>query len=265
MKLAKGAEGGFIMRSGSKRLMIGMGTFLIAAALTAPSFAAKKAVSDDELDMVTAAGQPVVIAIGGSGTVTFNGTTSIAQSLNPSSQNGLRALILNNVVGENQVHNGVNIAASGTSVGSQSNVITQSWGSILDITATSTPNGITSVPASCGDALICKVSGSFVTTAGTVRVLSKAADVIIHITSTGSVTYNPVTDIAQDIGNDSQTGLVALIVNNVTGINQVATGINIGNGGATLGPDLVITSNGGSGVAQNNTIQQFRGTPINFR
>lgn len=253
------------MRSGSKRLMIGMGTFLIAAALTVPSFAAKKAVSDDELDMVTAAGQPVVISIGGAGTVTFGGTTSISSLISPSSQTGLRALILNNVVGENQVHNGVNIAAAFGN-GSQTNTITQSWGSIMDITATSTPNGITAIPADCSGALICKAQGTFVTTAGTVRVLSKAADVIIHVTSTGNVTYNPSTDIAQDISENSQTGLVALIVNNVAGINQVANGINIGSATPNLGADLTVTGVGGTAAGnQGNVIQQYRGTPINFR
>lgn len=247
------------MRSGSKRLMIGVGTFLIAAALTAPSFAAKKAVSDDELDMVTAAGQPVVISIGGAGTVTFNGTTSIAQTLQPSSQSSLRALILNNVVGENQVHNGVNIA-SAFGNGSQTNVITQSWGSIIDLTATSTPGGVTSIPADCAGALICKSAGQFVTSGSTVRVLSKAADVIIHISGAGTVTYNPVTDIAQDISDSSQTGLVALIVNNVTGINQVATGINIGSATPNLTAELTVSGVGGpSSGNQNNTIQQFRG------
>ena len=252
------------MRSGSKRLMIGMGAFLIAAALTVPSFAAKKAVTDDELDLVTAAGQPVIIAID-NGSVSFNGATTIAQSISPSSQTGLRALILNNVVGENQVHNGVNIAASAGN-GSQTNTITQSWGSINDIGATTAANGITAVNADCTGALICRTSGLFITTAGTVRVLSQAADQIIRVTTTGVVTYSPTTQIAQDIAENSQTGLVALIVNNVAGLNQVATGINIGSSVATLGPDLVLGAAGGAATGnQSNTIQQFRGTPINFR
>jgi hypothetical protein len=265
MKLAKGAEGGFIMRSGSKRLMIGMGTFLIAAALTAPSFAGKKAVSDEELDMVTAAGQPVLISIGGSGTVTFNGTSSMTQLIEPSSQTNLRALILNNVVGENQVHNAINVSTLNPG-GGQTNNITQSWGSILDLTAVTTANAITSVPAvSCGSALICKTSGTFVTTAGSIRILSKAADQIIHISGSGTVTYNPSTNIATDISDLSQNSLVALVVNNVVGINQVATGINII--GNTLTVDNPLTVGAGSGVfaGQNNTIQQYRGTPINFR
>src|SRR5574341_381246 len=131
MKLAKGAEGGSIMRSGSKRLMIGLGSFLIAAALVAPSFAAKKAVTDEELDMVTAAGQPVVVSTGATSTVSFIGTTVIVSDLLTNSQTTLRALILNNVVGENQVHNGVNVSAlgaAGVANGVQTNTITQSWG-----------------------------------------------------------------------------------------------------------------------------------------
>lgn len=253
------------MRSGSKRLMIGMGTFLMAAALAVPSFAAKKAVTDDELDLVTAAGQPTIINIGGDGTVTFNGGTSIAQSIQPSSQTGLRALILNNVVGENQVHNGVNIAASSGN-GSQTNTITQSWGAINDITATTSPNTVVSVPVDCGGALICRVSGVFLSTPGTVRVVSQAADQIIRIVGAGTVTYNPVMEIAQDIAEGSQTNLVALIVNNVAGLNQVATGINIGSSVPTIGADITLGPGGGTATGtQGNTIQQFRGTPINFR
>ena len=254
------------MRSGSKRLMIGMGTFLIAAALTAPSFAAKKAVTDDELDLVTAAGQPTIINVGDGSTVSFNGSTSIAQIIQPSAQTGLRALILNNVVGENQVHNGINIAASAGN-GTQTNTITQSWGSINDVTFTSAPNVLVSVAADCGGALICKVSGSFISTPGTVRVLSKGADHIIVVGTGSTVTYNPVTEIAQDISDSSQTSLVALIVNNVAGLNQVATGINIGSSGPiAIGTDISIPAAGGVQAGlQSNTIQQFRGTPINFR
>lgn len=253
------------MRSGSKRLMIGMGTFLIAAALTAPSFAAKKVVMDDELDQVTAAGQPTNISAGNTSAVIFIGATSIAQTLAPSSQTELRALILNNVVGENQVHNGVNISAT-IGNGSQSNNITQSWGAINDLTAVTAANGVTAVPASCGGALICKTGGAFITVAGTVRVLSQAADHIINTGSTSLIVYVPITEIAQDIAENSQSGLVALIVNNVAGLNQVATGVNIGSSTPSLGTDLTLSANGGAATGvQGNVIQQYRGTPINFR
>ena len=254
------------MRSGSKRLMIGLGSFLIAAAMVAPSFAAKKTVSDEELDMVTAAGQPVVISAGAGSSVSFTGTVAIASDLLASSQTGIRALILNNVVGENQVHNGINVNALSGGTGAQSNTITQSWGAILDITAVTAAGATaTSVP-SCGSALICKGSAVASAVSGTVRVLSKAADQIIDVGAASTVTYNPVTQIASDISNDSQTNLTALIVNNVTGLNQVATGINIANGGITLDTGLLsVSAIGGSHAGQTNAISQFRGTPGNFR
>jgi len=254
------------MRSGSKRLMIGLGSFVIAVAMTAPSFAAKKAVTDEELDMVTAAGQPVVITAGGAATVSFTGTLDIASDLLASSQTSIRALILNNVVGENQVHNGVNVNALSGSTGGQSNTITQSWGAILDITAVTAGGATSATGTSCGSALICKSSAVASAVSGTVRVLSKAADQIIDVGDGSTVTYNPTTRIASDISNDSQTNLTALIVNNVTGLNQVATGINIANGGIELSSGLLsVSAIGGSNAGQANNISQFRGTPGNFR
>jgi hypothetical protein len=255
------------MRSGSKRFMIGMGTFLIAAALAGPSFAAKKVVSDDELDLVTAAGQPVVISVGAGSTVNFTGTTSIAQQVAPSSQQNLRALILNNVAGENQVHNGINIGAM-EGVGTQFNTITQSWGSILDVGAVTASATATTSGGTCNTgALICKITASATATDARVTVLSKAADQIIHGDGPLTVTYNPVTNIGQDISENSQTGLVALIVNNVAGINQVATGINIANASVeTATATLTIgAAAGGGNLGQTNTINQLRGTPAGFR
>jgi len=242
-----------------------MGTFLIAAALTAPSFAAKKVVMDDELDQVTAAGQPTVISSGNTSAVIFIGATSIAQQLAPGSQTDLRALILNNVVGENQVHNGVNISATFGN-GTQLNNITQSWGAINDLTAVTAATGITAVPASCGVALICRVTGQFITAGGTVRVLSQAADHIINTGSTSLIVYVPITEIAQDISETSQQNLTALIVNNVAGLNQVANGINIGSSAVTLSGDISFGAIGGTALGQQgNVIQQYRGTPINVR
>jgi hypothetical protein len=244
--------------------MIGFGSLFIAAAMTVPSFAAKKVVTDDELDMVTAAGQPVVINGGTTNTVDFSAATSIASVLSPSSQTGLRALILNNVVGENQVQNGVNVASVAGATSSQTNTITQSWGSINDITATTTAASSIAITPVC-TGLICKQTGVLSVFSGTVRVLSRAADQIITVGDTSTVTYNPQTAIASDISNDSQTGLVALVVNNVTGLNQVATGINIGNGSIGMGPDLTVGAIGGAHGSQGNVINQFRGTPGNFR
>ena len=261
------------MRSGSKRFFIGLGAFVVAATMTVPSFAAKKAVSDEELDLVTAAGQPVVIDAGGSATVSFSGTTNIAQLIGQSAQSGLRALILNNVAGENQTHNGVNISASGLSRdGTQFNIITQSWGAIADFNASVTAAKVVTSATDCNTgALICKGTTSAVPFAASISVLSRAADQIISVDGQATVTYNPITNIAQDISDFSQTNLIALVVNNVAGINQVANGINIGNSGMNVTgtaptASLAIGFAGGNiPGGQHNTIDQFRGTPINFR
>jgi hypothetical protein len=257
------------MRSGSKRLMIGFGSFLIAATMVAPSFAAKKAVSDEELDMVTAAGQPVVITSGGTLDVSFNGTTTIVSDLQAGSQTTLRALILNNVVGENQVHNGININAAATSLsanGSQTNTITQSWGAIYDWSSISTAGTDVSNKFDCGmGVLICKGSVTASGTNGFARVLSKGADVIIHSDDDATVTYNPSTAIVSDIGDGAQANLVALVVNNVAGLNQVATGVNITNSNVALTTGIALGGVDGAGGPQLNNISQFRGTPGNFR
>jgi hypothetical protein len=111
----------------------------------APSFA-KKALDEGDLDRITAAGEPTIIQVSGveiesSGEVDFQisyedvSTDSLAieggTDTSDGGQQNLRALILNNIAGENLVANGLNIV-SGTSGsgGEQSNQITQSWGSV---------------------------------------------------------------------------------------------------------------------------------------
>jgi hypothetical protein len=249
--------------------MIGLGTFVIAAAMVSPSFAGKKAVSDDELDLVTAAGQPVIVQIGGDGTVSFVPTTRIAQIFQTSSQNNLRALVLNNVAGENQVANGINISTtSATATGvAQNNTITQSWGSTSDITVSSVGALFSSITVTCGDALICKVNTQTVLVPGVgARRLSQAADIIIHVGGAGTVTYSPSLQIEQVIEGGSQTGLVALVVNNVAGLNQVGNGVNISAGSLSLGSNISATGNASvtGPAAQINNLSGYRGTPANF-
>jgi hypothetical protein len=61
--------------------------------------------------------------------------------------------------------------------------------------------------------------------------------------------------------------LSALVVNNVAGLNQVASGLNIagtvGTGavGSTGGGNVVVDG-AGSAAGQGNIINQFRGTPF---
>ena len=268
------------MRSGSKRFLIGVGTFIMAAAMTAPSFAAKKAVSDEELDMVTAAGQPVVINVSGAGTVTFTAFTSLtASSPQPSSQQNLRALVLNNVLGENQQHDGINLATAtdGATVGNQLNFITQSWGAVSDIRGVTTDSVSNSAVVNCNAAaLICKGSATVAVGQGAVTVLTRAGDQIISVgynpdgtkltSSVSLVTYNPTTNIAQDVGESSQTNLVALTVNNVVGLNQTGNGVNVigGGSGVTVGTNLAVSVGNLSGSSQGNTIAAYRGAPSNF-
>jgi hypothetical protein len=253
------------MRSGSKRLMIGFGTLVIAVAMAGPSMAAKSAVSDDELDQVTAAGQPVIIqAATGALTAAFTPSVQIAQSIQTNSQNNLRALALNNVAGENQVANGINVS-SGASEASQSNAINQSWGSTADVTwiGKITTKATVSLECNAG-ALICQPRT--VTTSqsiGPARLVT-TADVIIDGGDTSSVTYNPTTNVQMQIDGGAQTNLVALVVNNVAGLNQVSTGINVLGSSTTLGTgSITINPAGFRGGDQNNALGAFRGTPAN--
>jgi hypothetical protein len=123
----------------------------------APSFA-KKALNEGDLDRITAAGEPTIIQVSGvsieaSSVITTNGagvetvtggdatlevsysdTDASELTLGDNAQNNLRALVLNNVIGENQIANALNIisggSVSGTGQGSQANTVTQSWGAV---------------------------------------------------------------------------------------------------------------------------------------
>src|SRR5574341_153925 len=251
------------MRSGSKRLMIGLGSFVIAAALVAPSFAAKKAVSDEELDMVTAAGQPAIVQGSGATSVSFTPTTNIVVTIQTGSQTNLRALALNNVVGENQVANGINISGA-SSAGAQTNNITQSWGATADQTIVGVPGVTATASVSCGDALICKTQTSVSVAAGVARRQSITADHIINVGDGSTVTYNPSTTITMSIDGGAQTNLVALVINNVAGLNQVGNGVNLASGGLNLGSTLTVTAGNGGVGNQSNTLGAWRGTPSNF-
>jgi hypothetical protein len=273
MKLAQVVEGGRIMRSGSKRFMIGMGTFLIAAVMSAPSFAGKKAVSDDELDQVTAAGQPTVITVGTTSTVNFTGTASFtALNIQSGAQTALRALVLNNVLGENQVQTGVNIASSTAGARNQTNTITQSWGSLNDVTAVTVAGATVSGASTCNPgALICRLNPVVAAGNAALARLTQTADVIIDAGAGSTVTYNPTFFASQTITEGSQTDLVALVVNNVVGMNQVGNGVNIaasntaGTPAVTVGPQISISQTGNTTAGnQGNTLQGYRGTPFGF-
>jgi hypothetical protein len=239
---------------------------VLAAALflTLPAAAAPKALSEAEMDLVTAAGQPEVLIAGdvssltgvtATGTVTLTGDLTFNIVLGTNAQANLRALILNNVVGENAVATGVNIQATnaGGIVGSQSNDITQSWGSTIDIGfAPGADGGAVGkcIFASCGNASEAQ------------RLSIYSDEILIGL----DLLKDPTKDFELILGDGAQSGLLALVVNNVVGINLVASGVNIASGrvlATTLagGIDVGGTSQN-VGANQSNTITQYRGTPF---
>jgi len=116
---------------------------LVAAFLGAlPAFGAKAPLTDDDLDGITAAGQPKVIQVEAESDdddvdvdIDLTDEETAELSITGSAQESLRALTVNNVVGENTVANAMNIAAvfNFSAPSDQSNEINQSWGSTKDI------------------------------------------------------------------------------------------------------------------------------------
>jgi hypothetical protein len=76
---------------------------------------------------------------------------------------------------------------------------------------------------------------------------------------------DPTKDFELILGNGAQSDLAALVVNNVVGINLVASAVNIASG-RLLVPSGVGLDVGGTGqnvgASQSNIINQFRGTPF---
>ena len=252
-----------------KRLGVWILVALAAAFVwTLPAYAGKQVLSEAALDLVTAAGQPKIvqaIATGGTtafATATLVSTGEIVLAMSDSSQTNLRALVLNNVSGENQLATGINIQAGTGGAATQSNSILQSWGSTKDLSATSSSPG-------CATAASCK--GIFTGASG--RKLTAHADVIVDAVATSAVSATAVAfidefdDILLALALNAQSSLVALVVNNVAGFNQVANGVNIHSAANVFVPSSAggVQVDGGGFAAgaatQSNTINQYRGTP----
>jgi len=265
-------EGGLAMRSGYQTLVLGIGGLILTAAMVSPSYAGKKVITDNEMDEVTAAGQPIVLK---GDDIDMRAKVNIALGVEDNAQHDLRALILNNVAGENQVATDMNIA-SGAGSGRQDNNITQSWGSTYDrdfAGGASTPS-VTATgkggEAECNkNALICVTKNGTSQTATAAGASTPSIRSSIYadqiLLADGDLDYKPETHIAMEISNTAQQGLSAIVVNNVSGLNQVATALNIagnvGTGAAPGGGNVAVTG-GGSAAGQGNIINQFRGTPF---
>jgi hypothetical protein len=209
-------------------------------------------------------------------------------------------VVLNNVAGENQLANALNIQSGVlTSSTSQTNTITQSWGSTYDwsfapgvaATATASATGGTinadQSMSPCilvaGDCNANSVITDAVATAATSPAvpLTITADkiLVVGVESSGDA----VVDVSElnkavvvlTVDTGSQSNLAAIVVNNVVGKNQVASAINISSGGAVVigseafGAAVVARVQfdgnvGGNSTltgSQANTISQYRGTP----
>jgi hypothetical protein len=207
-----------------------------------------------------------LLLTGATATVTADQTdnTITTVDIESGSQSNLRAVVLNNVAGENQLASGINIqSGTGSAGGDQSNSITQSWGSTFDWTFA---EGIATATAAAGDGgdggsnsiegvmNPCVVSecspmqdsqggpGGFASASAEIPHLPLTihGDKIQHVTvdSTGDAAVDVVSLdkalVTLAVREDSQTNLAAIVVNNVAGRNQVAQGVNVTTEGAAI-------------------------------
>jgi len=118
-----------------RTLLTGMSTLALVVAFSSPGFAAKSVIADEELDQMTAAGEPKIAMV--SKSVSAQGSVYAKNEqlnwfsgvIQHGSQDELKAITLNNIFGENQVATAVNINTSDNGGGFQENTINQSWGS----------------------------------------------------------------------------------------------------------------------------------------
>ena len=262
-------------------LVVGVGSIALAAAFVAPTFAKKTVILDEELDQVTAAGEPKVAQA-----YTVEGTAkAINKQLNVfathiDGQRRLTALTLNNVFGENQIANGINIQSGNNNStpglgGGQDNEIIQSWGSAKAHEAAKVQgkrggDGGAGGTVKEAHGLINKgVAGNGGNggnaSQGVIGILWEFGDEIADARSDLGPAYaiNEVhTIIAGAFHPDAQTNLTALIVNNVFGFNQVANGLNISSG--AISSDGIQAATAGTSSNQSNKIHQFRGAPYKW-
>ena len=245
-------------------LLTGLSAMALVAAFAAPSLAAKTVIEDEEMDEVTAAGQPKIAqpstVVGTAVSLNFQINVFAAHL---GGQEELTALTLNNIFGENQVANGVNIQSGGTGSGLQTNNATQSWGSSKahDYVEVAGAPGGNAACFAVGIIGKCNANGGDASE-GKIGLLWEFADEIADAESLQGDAYannTVVTIIAGSFDEFAQSGLTALTVNNIFGFNQVANGLNISAG------DVNGTNLGGAGVgtatSQANTSEQWRGTP----
>ena len=247
-----------------RALMTGISAIALVAAFTPQTFAAKTVLQDEEMDEVTAAGQPKITqARSTSGKAVGVNFQVNVFATHIGGQENLTALTLNNIFGENQIANAVNIQAGSDNEGSQTNNIVQSWGSARAsevVLAPGAPGGA----ATCGAAGLiakCNANGGDASDPK-IGILWEFADEISSVSSLNGPAFatNVVVNVvAVSFDEFAQSGLTALTVNNIIGFNQVANGLNISGGGVS--GTSIEGAGVGSATGQNNTIEQWRGAP----
>jgi hypothetical protein len=258
----------------------------------------KKALLDEEMEEITAAGDPTVIVVDGDeGEATYTDTSVFSLAFPTGAQHGIRALTLQNVVGEVQLLVNLNVlSAAGDVAGTdQRNFSVQSWGSTLPIIGlavdgVAAPGGdgapginqdglgnintVGNSPNCIGlgkcDSVVNAVGGpggNAAAAQGVVDIDSASADVIVKAKKKAEVNNDPVFSLAMD--KDAQTDIGALFVANIVGRAQTAFNINIAAAtvnliptGDTTTPFVQPLGSASGVIKQVNSGVQFRGTPL---
>ena len=261
--------------------------------LTSPVLALE-ALEEDDLDRISASGDPVVIDVqsGGDGPATaayLDDSSYRLQFNKPDAQKGIRALTLLNIIGEAQVLQNLNLlsAAQNVSGTDQNNFSAQSWGSTLPNADTVKTVKAEAAAPSCfaaavlygcggGPGLFFGGGAKFGNAAAAVDTkisdaASASADVIVRAKSEDGPAIAAVNnaskyELAFDV-SEAQRDLATLFFANVVGRAQMALNLNLAAGAVGLVPGSSETFaepiGGNTGIIrQSNTGIQFRGTPL---
>ena len=268
----------------------GISAIALVAAFATPSLASKTVMEEEEMDEVTAAGQPKIAQAHVTGKKRRIKTDSNEAALNgpedpPTAlavnfqvnvfaahlggQEFLTALTLNNIFGENQIANNVNIQAGDDNTGAQTNNATQSWGS-AKAWDSAVAHGAEGGAATCeafGLIAKCNANGGDASEAKIALLWEFADEIADSSNSAGgdAISANVVVHIVAGTFDEfAQTSLTALTVNNIFGFNQVANGLNISGGNVNAISGSVDGALVGSSTNQNNTSAQWRGAPAGW-
>ena len=206
----------------------------------------------------------------------------------PRAQDGLRALTIQNVVGELQLLTNLNVlSASGNVAGSdQRNFSAQSWGSTLPDPDTVKVGTEFASAAPCTGAGSCSGGSGLYNGGHAPGIIAGDAEAVVDISPAASASADVIVrsksengESTADIVNkarfaltfsesEAQKDLSALFFSNVVGRAQMALNLNIASGGLGLIPGSVdtfanpIEGNATGVIKQVNTGIQFRGTPL---